>query len=288
MAFGERRNSSDPGVRGVRWLDLTVTPMTAPQVVRYLETPPIAPTMLLNHNLHSAYLYHTQDTFRRLYDTLADVVIIDGWPILKLIDGKLDSSHRIGSTDWIAELWRVYFDSPSVRKVYILGGSKVSNELARARFNREVPQWTVAGRDGYFLSQQASEICAEIERFSPDIVLIGMGMPQQEAFLLEHVDELPPAYYATVGGAIDYIAGVSRLSPRIFGALGIEWLWRLINEPRRLFPRYVIEPIRLVYVLWRSRLRHGSSSRAVEAPGAPDPTIADEVKAVMRGESEAE
>ncbi|BBZ06404.1 hypothetical protein MDOR_05730 [Mycolicibacterium doricum] len=106
-----------------------------------------------------------------------------------------------------------------------------------------LPQWTVSGVDGYVSSDIA---LTRIIDFDPDLVLVGLGMPRQELFLLSHLAQLPDATYATVGGAIDYLAGTTRLAPRWLGRFGLEWVWRLVNQPRRLAHRYLVEPLLLL------------------------------------------
>ncbi len=67
-------------------------------------------------------------------------------------------------------------------------------------------------------------------------------MPLQEAWISRHYDELNAAAVLPVGAAFDYEAGVQRAAPRVLGRLGLEWLYRLAADPRRLFHRYLVEP----------------------------------------------
>jgi len=255
--------------RAVRGLGLSVTPMTAREVTDVIlgHRPP-APKLVLNHNLHSAYMFNTTAKFRELYSR-AEIVLIDGWPVLRLIEAlpthARATDFRIGSTDWVAELWArtggAHFNFAEPFRVFILGASPESNERAQSRFVEEMPGAVVNGRDGYYDDSETDQVLREIRAFAPNLVLVGMGMPRQEDFLIDNLDRLPNAYYATVGGAIDYIAGVQKLSPRAFGNLGIEWLWRLAHDPRRLAKRYCVEPFVLVSLLVSQRFRAKRSSR---------------------------
>jgi N-acetylglucosaminyldiphosphoundecaprenol N-acetyl-beta-D-mannosaminyltransferase len=85
-----------------------------------------------------------------------------------------------------------------------------------------------------------------INAYRPDIVLVGMGMPRQEIWVLENQAKLGPCVTFTVGGAFDYEAGVQRPSPRWMGQVGMEWLFRLMVDPQRLFTRYCVEPWHLL------------------------------------------
>lgn len=237
-------NSTDvnqPAVH-IRALAITVHPTTVSEVVHFITTPSPNVRLLLAHNLHSAYLFQVNSKFRDLYSR-ADKVIIDGAPILWLAkratQGRsLDATHRQGSTDWIAQL-----PATAGLRLFVYGASVESNSRAVDALREQLPQWAVQGIDGY--TEEAKAI-RHIADFRPDLVIIGLGMPRQESFLSRRWQELPPAVYATVGGAIDYVAGSNRLSPRWVGRYGLEWLWRLVHEPRRLGERYLIEPFRLL------------------------------------------
>lgn len=222
-------------------LEISVTPLTAPEVAEIVANAS-GKRLLLNHNLHSAYLHEVDSRFRELYRR-ATWVIVDGAPILWLTSRfsttRLGSSWRVSSTDWLDALSRVN----SSGRLFIFGATASSNEKAVDALRRKLANWTISGVDGYVDDEVAVKAITD---FNPDLVIVGLGMPRQEHFLLRNFDHLPAATYATVGGAIDYVGGSNRLAPRWLGSLGLEWLWRLANEPRRLAYRYLIEPLLLL------------------------------------------
>ena len=95
------------GEARVRFLGLRLTPATAVELSEIISTLPDRPTLVLNHNLHSVYMCEKYEWFRHLYDR-ASIVLVDGWPILRLAvtesGERLSPAHRIGSTDWLAQL----------------------------------------------------------------------------------------------------------------------------------------------------------------------------------------
>lgn len=234
----------------LKHLDITVTPLTAPDVARVI-TESQGMSFLLNHNMHSAYLHQTDTRFAELYRH-ADWVVIDGAPILWLASrsshSRLPAKYRIGSTDWIDALRTIH----SARRLYLFGATEESNARAVETLRCMLPNWTIDGVNGFISHTSA---VTKIRDFGPDIVLVGLGMPRQEHFLLSNMDQLPAATYATVGGAIDYIAGTSRLSPRWLGRIGLEWLWRLGTQPKRLAHRYLVEPFKLLALVAKQRTR---------------------------------
>lgn len=240
-------------------LGLTVTPMTDLQVVNWIAQCE-RKALLLNHNLHSAYLFQRDARFREVYRA-ATRTIIDGAPILFLARRRaknLSADFRIGSTDWLARL----SDGNAPGRLFVYGATKESNDKAIQNLQQShgLAGWEVAGIDGYVDQEAAIE---RMKSFRPTLVIVGLGMPLQERFLSEHFDELPTAVYATVGGAIDYVAGETDLSPRWVGRWGMEWAWRLAHDPARLAGRYLIEPFKLlVSIARKDRVRSKSSTES--------------------------
>lgn len=224
--------------------------MTAPDVVDFIGSKAERPTLLLNHNLHSAFLYRSEDWYREFYDR-ATRIIIDGFPILVLAGLRRTPSFRVGSTDWLARLGNLENDrGDSPYRIFVFGGTEEVNARAQVALRQRSAELSVVGHHGYLASKSDElEVVERMRDFRPDLVLVGLGMPRQEQFILNHFNQLPPAYYATVGGAIDYVAGASVLAPRWIGAVGFEWLWRLLNDPRRLARRYLIEPFALAWIV---------------------------------------
>lgn len=248
---------------GIPLFNVTVTPRTADDVVDHILRPAEGRELILNHNLHSVYLINRDEWFRRFYEQ-ASLIVIDGWPVLRAAEQArgvpLGHSFRIGSTDWIAALTHELERRGLEYRIFVLGGDHATNAEATHRL-RCTPSVQVAGTHGFFEAADTAAVIEQIRAFEPDLVLVGMGMPHQERFLSNALSELPPAHYATVGGAIDYVAGTQRLAPRVLGRLGVEWLWRLANDPVRLFDRYLVEPVKLAALLTSRKLRR----RDVEA-----------------------
>lgn len=92
--------------------------------------------------------------------------------------------------------------------------------------------------------------------FAPHLTFVCLGSPKQEFWFARWQDELPPGVYVGAGAAADFLAGVFRRAPRILQVLGLEWAWRLAQEPRRLAHRYLVKGPRFLGVALRS-LRTG-------------------------------
>ena len=239
------------------FLDVSVNPMEADEVVELVQgfDAPDHPFFIANHNLHSVYIFWSNDSFRSAYDR-ASVVLIDGWPILAWARwfGKarqLSSRHRIGSTDWVLKMLET---SSRPLRVVAVGGSPASAAGAAEFVNRQFPRHDWRGFDGYNFDCQnihSSSASLEMSISEADIVLVGMGMPRQEAWILDNWNLLSGSIVANVGGCFDYFSGEQKLAPRWLGAVGMEWAYRLARSPGRLAHRYLVEPFLLLGLLVR-------------------------------------
>lgn len=232
----------------VNTLEVSVTPLSASSTADLvLEHVNAQETFLIgNLNLHGVYMFHTNDQFARYCDS-CDLVLIDGAPIAWA--ARVPTSLRIGSTDWLDDLM------PRAGGVSILaiGGTPEASAAAATHFREAFPrvQWT--GIDGYASHEMTEPLARLIAE--ANVVLVGMGMPVQEAWILRHRTLLEGKVVANVGGCFDYYAGTQRLAPRWMGAAGIEWVYRLAASPRRLTYRYLVEPLKLAAVLVRMKIR---------------------------------
>ena len=138
-------------------------------------------------------------------------------------------------------------------RVFVLGARRDVLEAAIERLHRLHPRLIVAGyRDGYFGDGEGALVAAEVRRAKPDILFVAMSSPKKEYWLAEHGRELGVPLVMGVGGAIDVIAGITRRAPLLMQRLGLEWLFRLLQEPGRLYRRYLVTNAVFVTLLARA------------------------------------
>jgi N-acetylglucosaminyldiphosphoundecaprenol N-acetyl-beta-D-mannosaminyltransferase len=142
--------------------------------------------------------------------------------------------------------------------VFLLGGRPEVVETAASRLRDRYPSLQIAGtRDGYFQPGADAEVIEAINQSRARVLLVGLGNPKQEKWVWEHLGELRPNAILTCGGLYDWVSGRNRRAPAWMHRAGLEWLWRLLIEPRRLFARYVVGNPRfcaaLARELWRKR-----------------------------------
>lgn len=168
----------------------------------------------------------------------ASIVVADGQPIVwcaPLFDGRLP--ERVAGIDLIDALCESAAAAGS--GVYLLGSTaelmpRVLHELRSRHRGLQID-----GTDGYFSAAGASARADAIRASSAAIVLVGMGSPRQESFIAEQWERLGANVAIGVGGSFDVLAHARFRAPRWLRRAGLEWLIRLLQEPRRLLPRYL-------------------------------------------------
>ncbi|MGO4589153.1 WecB/TagA/CpsF family glycosyltransferase [Paenarthrobacter sp. 2TAF44] len=248
-----------PDRQRVPVLDVDATPLRVNEFIDALHGLIATGTTrtVLGHNLHSITLFHSCADFRSLYDQ-SSVILLDGAPVAMLWGlahkrqlkplGQGPMGYRLGSMDWIPALGGV----KGLERVAVIGAGRAANTQAVARLRTIIPDATVDGMPGEGWDDELEMAVVEwLDRFRPQLVLLGLGMPLQETVLQRRLTQFPPAVYCAVGGAIEQVAGVQKLAPRWLGRLGLEWAWRLVLHPGRVAYRVFVEPWKLAGLLIR-------------------------------------
>lgn len=244
-------------------LEVEVTPISARDTAALVVECAKAGSGLVvgNLNLHGVFVYHTDPDFREFCDS-SDLVIVDGAPIAWA--ARVPTKLRVGSTDWLD----LMMPFASGLRIVAIGGTEAAARGAERHMLRSFPAVEWVGVNGFAGSEVGPDLRAKIA--DAQIVLVGMGMPLQERWLLDNRYLLTHKVVANVGGCFDYYAGVQRLAPRWMGRVGMEWLYRLARDPRRLATRYLLEPLRLVRLLVARRIarrRHAAKKTGSSQSG---------------------
>lgn len=179
------------------------------------------------------------DTFMRR----ADIVPCDGSGILKAIKFlglRLPLEYRTPGTVFVPELLRCGSDLDL--SFFLLGAKPEHLQTALQKIKKDYPSLTIAGHHGYFDrddAQQNASIVQKINRANPDILIVGMGMPTQEQWIAHNMDNLNVRVIIPCGAIIDRLAGAVPNCPYWVSDVGLEWLYRLMREPKRLAKRYL-------------------------------------------------
>jgi N-acetylglucosaminyldiphosphoundecaprenol N-acetyl-beta-D-mannosaminyltransferase len=168
----------------------------------------------------------------------SELLLADGMPVYWIAWALGARSARVTGVDLMDELIRVA-DRQRLR-LFFLGATPEVLRALIARVAEEHPGAVIAGsRDGYFPRERGQEVVREIRDSGADILFVGMPSPFKEVWCREHREALATPVILPVGGAFDVLSGFVRRAPRALQACGLEWLWRMMMDPRRLWRRYL-------------------------------------------------
>lgn len=182
----------------------------------------------------------------------SDVVHSDGAGVVlgtRLMGDPLP--HRVTSVNLIWNLCRRWQDGQ--HSFYFLGGPEGVAEKAAAAIHAQYPGVRIVGcHRGHLSPDEELKVIEDIERTRPDILCVGFGTPYQEEFIVRHREKLAfvPVIWS-VGALTSHIAQIRRRAPAFMRKYGMEWLWRFMQEPVRLFDRYIIGNPRFLWRVWR-------------------------------------
>lgn len=206
----------------------------------------------------------------RPYIDEADLVVADGQPLVwasKIRGTPLP--ERVAGSDLV---WSIAAECAlRGRSIYLLGGAHGAGEAAEARLHAVYPGLAIAGREsppvGFDDDPAAMEaIRARLRAAHPDVVFVALGFPKQERVIAELRRALPAAWFMGVGVSLSFIAGHVARAPDWAIRFGFEWVHRLLQEPRRLFRRYVVDGVPFAVRLFAHAMWQRFAAR-----GAPPP-----------------
>lgn len=181
----------------------------------------------------------------------ADVVTPDGFGLIWAASvHNLPLKERVAGIDLIEEL----LDTPRELKVYLLGSRSGVAEEAGERIKNNYKEVSIAGTHHGYIPVKSEKVVEEINEADPDILFVGMGVPKQERWITEHIEELEANVVMGVGGSFDVLSGNLPRAPRWMREKGLEWLYRIWLEPGRMIKARWI-PYFMVRVLWEKGKR---------------------------------
>ncbi len=209
-------------------------------------------------NAHCVNVLEQDKAYRAALEA-ADYLLPDGsgLAIAARLAG-VDLGENLNGTDLFPEICR----EAAARgvAVFLLGGKPGVAAVAASAMRQRFPDLRIAGtRHGFWEEYEESALLDEVNTSGAGILLVGMGVPRQEKWIAARRHRLTASVVMGVGGLFDYYSGAIPRAPRLLRATGMEWIWRLAQEPKRLFARYILgNPVFLA-----GALRHALAVRRV-------------------------
>lgn len=185
----------------------------------------------------------------------ADLVHIDGMSVVwALRSFGFNIPERVATPD-LADDVLALADRERM-SIFLFGAREDILTLCRQNIEQNYPNLIVAGcRNGYYRPEEEKDIFNLINEASPDILLLGMSSPRKELFYDSYRHKLEARYILGVGGYFDIMAGLIRRAPLWMQKAGFEWLFRLMQEPQRLWKRYLIGIFQFFWLVTREKFR---------------------------------
>ena len=171
----------------------------------------------------------------------ADAIHADGMPMVYASWHMATTSlpERVATTDLVHDVMKL--SGAAGLRSFLLGATAEVNAAAVANLRAlypDVPE--IDGRDGYFSEDEEAAVCEAVNAFAPDVLWLGLGVPKEQAFVVRNRHRLTRVgVIKTSGGLFDFLSGKRARAPKAVQALGFEWAWRAMLEPRRLGKRYL-------------------------------------------------
>jgi N-acetylglucosaminyldiphosphoundecaprenol N-acetyl-beta-D-mannosaminyltransferase len=210
--------------------------------------------IVLYVNVHCMDVAYRDPEYKRLLQQ-ADLVYCDGFGVVlgaRILGRRL--SRRMTGADWIYNLAAV--SAEKGYRLFFLGGEKGVAEKAALELERKYPGLEIAGcHHGYLqLDRDGPELVEMINQSRTDILLVGFGTPLQEKLIFQHRTNLKVPVIWAVGALFDFASGKTPRAPQWMLNHGLEWLYRFLIEPGRLWRRYLLGNTKFIFRVLMHRM----------------------------------
>lgn len=215
------------------------------------KKPSYVVTPNVDHIVKLEYDKEFQDVYKD-----ADLILTDGMPLIWI--SKLKGNpikEKVSGSDLFPKVCELA--AYKEYKVFLLGAAEGVAQKASENLKKKYKGLNVVGTysPSYGFEKKEEEIdyiIKIVNELKPDILAVGLGAPKQEKFLYKYRNELNVPVSLAIGASIDFEAGTINRAPKWMQSSGLEWFYRLIKEPRRMFKRYLIDDIKIIKIVLNS------------------------------------
>jgi N-acetylglucosaminyldiphosphoundecaprenol N-acetyl-beta-D-mannosaminyltransferase len=237
-------------------LDAVRMPDAIARIFHWLDQPGGACRFVVTPNVDHTVLVQTSAELRAAYCD-AGLVLADGWPVVaasRLLRRPLP--ERVAGSDLAPALFKAAQKNNRPLRVFLLGAAPGVGERAAGNIQSRWPAVQVVGVYSPPLGFERNDdenrsILSRIREAAPQVLVVGLGAPKQELWVHRNRKEIAAPVALCVGATIDFLAGEKKRAPRFVRRLGLEWLHRMLSEPRRLAKRYARDAWIFPQLVWR-------------------------------------
>lgn len=193
---------------------------------------------------------------KRIVDN-ADMVLVDGQPLIWVSKmHKTPVKAKISGSDLVPELCKVAAEKGY--SIFIIGGKDGIAKQAKHKLEREFPEINIVGTYappvGFERNiPEITKINKMVSEAKPDLLIVCFGCPKQETWIFENIEKYNAKVSVCAGATVDFISGNVKRAPRWMSDHGLEWFYRFLREPKRLFKRYFVDDVKILGLVWKYR-----------------------------------
>lgn len=198
-----------------------------------------------------------EDSYLKKVVDNADMVLVDGKPLVWIskLHGK-PLKAKISGSDLVPLLCEVAAEKGY--KIFIIGGKKGIAEQAKEKLERKLPKIEIVGTYappfGFEKNEtELDKINQMISAVHPDLLITCFGCPKQEKWIYENIGKYDAKVSVCAGATVDFLAGNVKRAPRWMSEHGLEWFYRFLQEPKRMFKRYYIDDVKIIKLIKKYR-----------------------------------
>lgn len=242
----------------IKFLNIEIDNLSMQESIDYIDKliQNKKPSYLVTPNVDHIVKLEKDKEFMEVYDN-ADLILTDGMPLIwisKIL--KTPIKEKVSGSDIFPEICKL-----AVKKdysIFLLGAAEGVAVKAANNLKNKYEGLNILGTfsPSYGFENDEVEIRYIIKKISeakPDILAVGLGAPKQEKFIYKYKDELNVPISLAIGASIDFEAGNIKRAPLYMQKTGLEWFYRFIKEPRRMFKRYFIDDLKILKIYFKYR-----------------------------------
>jgi N-acetylglucosaminyldiphosphoundecaprenol N-acetyl-beta-D-mannosaminyltransferase len=185
----------------------------------------------------------------------SNLVNIDGMSVVWALRFLgIDVPERVACPDLADDILKIA-DKNNYR-VFLFGAKEESVTLSARKVAKSYPGLILSGhRNGYYNSDEEQLIVKMINNVNPDILFLGLPSPKKEFFVEKYKNQLNARYILGVGGYFDILSGITKRAPNWIQSIGMEWFFRFLQEPRRMWRRYLIGNSKFIWLVLKEKIK---------------------------------
>lgn len=198
-------------------------------------------------NVHTTVMSYENEEYRKIQNSAA-MALPDGAPLSSYSRRKgYKQAQRVTGPDLMLELFAI--SKEKGYRHYFYGATEETLQSMKGVLERDYPGIQIAGMYAppfrALTPQEDAQVVAKINESRPDFIWIGLGAPKQEEWMYQHMGQLQGVLIG-VGAGFDYLAGYIKRAPRWMQRMSLEWLYRLLQDPKRLWRRYFTSNVKFI------------------------------------------